>query len=172
MRRILAASRYVIGFAAIGSFLSATFLLIFGVLSVFDIAYEYLLELDLSSHGIEELAVEFIKLIDIFLLGTVLYIVGLGLYELFVDPTLPLPKWLIINDLDHLKEKLVGVIIVLLGVNFLGAVVSWDGESDILQLGLAVALVVGALSFVLNSMHRGPHNQPPTAPPPSANDLD
>lgn len=165
--RLLASSRYVILIAVLGTFLSGTVMLIFGVLAVLDISIDAFLELDLSTHGVEELAVEFIKLTDVFLLGTVLYIVALGLYELFVDPSLPLPAWLIIKDLEHLKEKLLGVIVVLLGVTFLGEAVSWDGQSDILRLGAAIALVIAALSFVLTTLSRHGHEtRTPTSEPP------
>lgn len=164
--RLLASSRYVILIAALGTFLSGTVLLVFGVLSVVDISIEAFRAFDLTSHGVEELAVDFIRLTDVFLLGTVLYIVALGLYELFVDPTLPLPRWLVIRDLEHLKEKLLGVIIVLLGVTFLGEVVSWDGQTDILRLGVAIALVVAALSYVLTTISRHGHEKP--APTPEA----
>jgi uncharacterized membrane protein YqhA len=164
VRRILASSRYVIAIASFGTFVSGTILLIFGVLSVLDITLEAFINLDLSAHGVEQLAVDFIKLTDVFLLGTVLYIVALGLYELFFDPTLPLPPWLIIKDLDDLKEKLVGVIVVLLGVTFLGEVVSWDGQSDILRLGIAVALVIAALSMVFANIRRHTRTGDETAP--------
>lgn len=163
-RQLLASSRYVIAIAALGTFLSGTVLLIFGVLSVVSISIDAFMAFNLSTHGVEELAVQFIQLTDVFLLGTVLYIVALGLYELFFDPTLPLPPWLIINDLDHLKEKLLGVIVVLLGVTFLGEVVSWDGQSDILRLGVAIALVIAALSFVLTTL--SPHGQETRTPTP------
>jgi uncharacterized membrane protein YqhA len=162
--RLLASSRYVITIAALGTFVSGTVMLIFGTLAVIDIAIDAFVAFNLSTHAVEELAVEFIKLTDVFLLGTVLYIVSLGLYELFVDPTLPLPQWLIIKDLEHLKEKLIGVIIVLLGVTFLGEIVSWDGESDILRLGLAIALVVAALSFVLTTLSRHHERTEPAHP--------
>ena len=81
------------------------------------------------------------------LLGTVLYIVALGLYDLFVDPGLPVPAWLHICSLDDLKSKPTQVIVVLLGVTFLGAAVEWDGGTDILELGVAVALVITALGL-------------------------
>ena len=179
-QRLLASTRYVILIAVLGTCLSGTVMLVFGLLSVVDIAVDGIVAFDLSSHGVEELAVEFIKLTDVFLLGTVLYIVALGLYELFIDPALPLPPWLIIKDLEHLKEKLLGVIIVLLGVTFLGEVVSWNGQTDILRLGVAIALVIAALSFVLTTLSRHhergdtakapeppvtDHPQPPTTTP-------
>lgn len=170
--RLLASSRFIVAFAVLGTFVSGTVLLIFAVLSVIENSINAFDELDLTSHGVEELAVEFIKLTDVFLLGTVLYIVSLGLYQLFIDATLPLPDWLIVHDLDHLKEKLVGVIIVLLGVSFLGEVVSWDEETDILRLGIAVALVIAALSIVLVSFAARSHASTPTkpliGPPPAA----
>ena len=165
--RLLASSRYIILIASLGTFLSGTVLLIFGVLSVIDISIEAFRAFNLTSHGVEELAVDFIRLTDVFLLGTVLYIVALGLYELFVDPTLPLPKWLVIRDLEHLKEKLLGVIIVLLGVTFLGEVVSWDGQTDIFRLGVAIALVVAALSYVLTTISRHGHDRSPSAETPA-----
>jgi uncharacterized membrane protein YqhA len=95
------------------------------------------------------LAVELIEITDIILLGTVLYIVALGLYQLFIDRNLPLPHWLKVNDLTDLKRDLIGVVVVLLGVSFLGEVVNWEGESDVLPLGAAVALVIAALGFIL-----------------------
>ncbi len=158
--RLLASSRYVITVAALGTFLSGTVLLIFGVLAVVEISISAFGELNLSAQAVEELAVEFIKLTDVFLLGTVLYIVALGLFQLFVDSTLPLPAWLVVKDLEHLKEKLVGVIVVLLGVSFLGEVVSWDGETDILRLGISVAVVIAALGIILKTMTSNNHGAP------------
>ena len=90
----------------------------------------------------------FVEMIDLFLLGAVLYIVALGLYQLFIDDALELPRWLEVHDLDDLKAKVIGVIIVLLGVIFLGYVIEWDGQRDILALGIAVSLVMAALSLM------------------------
>ena len=148
IRQILASSRFVIAFAVLGSFLSAVALIIYGFFTVFEIVWDMIAEHEVSAKGAKVYAVEFIELIDLFLLGTVLYIVALGLYELFVDQDLPMPGWLHITTLDDLKEKLIGVIIVLLGVTFLGDVV---GETvvgvDILYVGLAIAAVIVALTL-------------------------
>ena len=45
------------------------------------------------------------------------------LYPLFVDDGIDMPSWLRIRNLDDLKEKLVGVIVVVMGVYFLGLLV-------------------------------------------------
>lgn len=150
LRRMLSGSRYLMIIAVIGSFLASLVALVYGCLTVFSIGFEAF------SHGgfkIEEakhLSVETIEVIDLLLLGTVLYIIALGLYELFIDETLPTPSWLMITSLDDLKARLIGVIIVLLAVTFLAAVVNWDGSSNILYLGIAVGLVLLTLGYILD----------------------
>ena len=53
------------------------------------------------------------------------------------------------RHLDDFKASLVSVVIAVLAVIFLGEAVSWDREREILGFGLAVALVVTALTFFL-----------------------
>ncbi|MDB5057441.1 MAG: hypothetical protein JWO59_913 [Chloroflexi bacterium] len=149
MRRMLGGSRFIIVVAAIGSFLAAATVLVYGLLTVLSIMVDTFRHLHLRVGDSKHLAIEFIEPIDLFLLGTVLYIIALGLYDLFIDDQLPLPPWLQIRTLDDLKSNLIGVIIVLLAVTFLGNVVTWNGNTNILALGLAVGAVVLALAGVL-----------------------
>lgn len=157
VRNVLASSRLFVLVAVFGTFLAAVVLTFYGAAAVVLITWEGLSrlpDLDYGRHAVENAALEFIALIDIFLLSTVLYIIALGLYELFIDADLPLPEWLLINSLDELKEKLSGVVIVLLGVNFLGDYVQNDGELGILWLGLAAASVILALAVAFKLMPR------------------
>jgi uncharacterized membrane protein YqhA len=99
---------------------------------------------------VDHLGVQFIEITDIILLGTVLYIVSLGLYQLFIDPVVKVPGWLRVRDLSELKRNLISVTVVLLGVTFLGEVVDWNRKDiNIVFLGVAVALVVAALGLIL-----------------------
>ncbi len=151
-RNIFAASRFVIVFAVLGSFVGSAILLVIATASLFNIAWNQIVNFhpaNLTGSRIDRLAVELIEITDVILLGTVLYIVALGLYQLFIDQNLPLPRWLKVNDLTDLKRDLIGVVVVLLGVSFLGEVVNWEGESDLLPLGAAIALVIAALGFIL-----------------------
>jgi uncharacterized membrane protein YqhA len=77
-----------------------------------------------------------------------------------------LPAWLTIRDLDDLKDKLTGVVILVMGVLFLGQAVTWDGERDLLPYGAAIALVIAALTFFL--AHRGRKPKPTTGKPGAA----
>jgi uncharacterized membrane protein YqhA len=152
VRNVFAASRFVIGLAVLGSFVGSAILLVMATITLFSIAWNEIVNFDpdnLGGRHIDRLAVELIEVTDIILLGTVLYIVALGLYQLFIDHKLALPSWLKVNDLTDLKRDLIGVVVVLLGVSFLGEVVNWEGENDVLPLGAGIALVIAALGFIL-----------------------
>jgi uncharacterized membrane protein YqhA len=149
MRNILAGSRFFIAIAVLGTFVSSVVLIASGTISVFKVTWDALSDGSTGVTASKHLAVDFLQLVDIFLLGTALYIIALGLYELFVDDSLPMPKWLIIATFEDLKEKLIGVIIVLLGVSYLGTAVTWTGDGNILNLGVATAAVILALASAL-----------------------
>jgi uncharacterized membrane protein YqhA len=148
-RNILAGSRYLIIIAVVGSFLASLTVLIYDFLTVVNVVIEVFAHHTFTPEDSKHLAFESIEMIDLFLLGAVLYIVSLGLYELFIDDKLPTPSWLMITNLNDLKGILIGVVVVLLAVTFLGYVVTWNGNSNILALGIAVGLVLLALGYLL-----------------------
>jgi uncharacterized membrane protein YqhA len=145
--RLLASSRLAILFAVIGAFLASLMLLVYGALVVVELMIDLIRKGEVSTYGAKDLAVDVIQMIDLFLLGTVTYIVAIGLYELFFDDDLPVPAWLEIHSLDDLKGKLVGVVILLLGVTYLGSAVSSSEGDHLLELGLASAAVILALTL-------------------------
>ncbi|HEX8033274.1 MAG TPA: YqhA family protein [Ktedonobacterales bacterium] len=98
-----------------------------------------------TEKALKTLAVASIEFADLTLLASALLIVGLGLFELFIGPA-PMPDWLIITSLDDLKASLVNVVVVVLGIAFLGQVVTWDGVRNLLPFGVAIAAVIVALS--------------------------
>jgi len=53
---------------------------------------------------LKEAVVEIMTAVDSLLLATVLLVIGYGLYELFVGSKVQLPPWLVIKDLDDLKN--------------------------------------------------------------------
>jgi len=57
----------------------------------------------------------------------------------------------VIHTLDDLKNKLIGVIVVVMAVVFLGHVVKWHGEQELIWLGGAIALVTSALTYFLSN---------------------
>src|SRR5690606_5794739 len=85
--------------------------------------------------------------IDVFLIAIVGYIICVGLFVLFIDNTIPLPGWLVIRNLEDLKNNLISVVVAVLAVLFLKEAVARAADIDLLGLVLAVALVIGALSL-------------------------
>ena len=147
--RLLSASRYLIILAVLSTLAAGTSLLVYGSVETFSIL-QGLITGTGALKGAKGLILAIIELTDLFLLATVLYVIAIGLFELFIDDRLDLPDWLEIHDLNDLKEKLLGVIVVVLAVLFLGQVATWDGARDLLGYGTATALVIGALTYFMS----------------------
>jgi uncharacterized membrane protein YqhA len=88
--------------------------------------------------------------VDLFLLSFSVLIASVGIYELFVGALPNLPGWLRMEDFESLKGVLVKTVIVVLGISFMGRAVTWDGEENLLDYGIAIGAVVAALSFFLS----------------------
>lgn len=149
LSRILSSSRYIIMIAVIGSLIGMVTLLVFGMWEIYAVV-DKVLHTETPEKIGKTVALYFIEVIDIFLLATVCYITALGLFELFISDDVQIPDWLSINTLDDLKNKLTSVIIVVMGVIFLGQVVGWDGQRDLIPLGAPIALIIASLTWFLS----------------------
>ena len=89
-------------------------------------------------------AVRLIELMDSFLIAIALFVFAAGMYELFIGGA-NLPSWMVPHDLRELKDKLAGVIVLVMVVKFLEHLVEWDQPMDSLLFALAVAIVSAAL---------------------------
>jgi uncharacterized membrane protein YqhA len=146
LARMIASSRFFVLVATVSLFLA------FMAVMVSTIIVTVMTILDAVHRGglsQNEMIGKLIKQADYALLATVLYVLALGLYSLFVDDRVPMPGWLRISDLGQLKELLAGVVVVAIAVIFLGEALTWDGSSDLLAPGLASAAVIAALALFL-----------------------
>lgn len=94
-----------------------------------------------------EIIVQIVETVHLFLVGTVLFLTSVGLYQLFIQP-LPLPGWLKINDIEELELNLVGLTIVVLGVNFL-SIIFEPQETNLAFFGIGYALPIAALAYFM-----------------------
>ncbi|HEX9998359.1 MAG TPA: YqhA family protein [Abditibacterium sp.] len=143
LKKWLSRSRFLIIFAVFGCLLLATLLFLYGAFHSVGLVFEVLE----NQIGGKKLVIGAIELVDYFLLATVFYITSIGLYELFIDDSIEVPAWLEIHTLDDLKVKLLGVVVTVLGVLFLGQIVTWDGQRELLGYGVSIAAVIGAITF-------------------------
>jgi uncharacterized membrane protein YqhA len=155
-RRILVSSRFFILIAVVGSLIASVITMVSGMIAVVTSILEVVQTRDVGVKGVKVLAVDILQVVDIFLVGTVLYIMAVGLYELFIDPELSAPHWLKIESLDELKERLVAVVVVMLGVTFLAYVVDLKAGWSILDIGIATAAVLAGLGLFFRLAKSGP----------------
>ena len=158
LTRLLGKSHYLILLPVFGALLGAVVIFVYDIITTVVLTVQVFTAGAYNETGLKDVAVAFIKLLDLFLLGTVLYIVALGLYELFIDPQIPMPAWLHIDSINTLKEKLLTVVAVLLVVSFLGVATEWKEGTDIFYYGGAIALVVAAVALLLYVQNRTHHD--------------
>lgn len=150
-RRIgsIALTRFLVLVPALGMMLGALTLTIVGAIEVGQTIVSAF-----GAHAdAKEFVIAFVEIADVFLLAVVLFIIAIGLYELFIDEIPGLPEWLVFNSLDDLKSQLIGVVVVVLGVFFLGRALHGDDALNLLYLGGGIAAVTGALSLFLRAKH-------------------
>jgi len=146
-------SRVIFLLAVIGSTLLAVALFIYGFAITISSLLFSIVHFSLEIEAMKGAMAVAVEIIDLFLVATVFYIISLGLYELFIAKA-PLPGWLKICDLDDLKEKLLGLVVIALAVLFLGESLVWPNSAgDLLVYGLANAAVIGAISLYFWAQH-------------------
>ena len=148
MRRLIEVSRFVVIVPALAAIVGAIVLMILGSFEILLAA----LGVVVDQVPMKETIVDVLASVDAILLGTVLLVIGYGLYELFVDTNIDVPDWLEINNLDDLKAKLIGVIVAIIAVIFVGELVDAKSANDVMYYGIGAGAVVLALAvFSLNS---------------------
>jgi uncharacterized membrane protein YqhA len=152
IRAIVSLSKWLFSLAVIGTALISVFLFVIGFLIVIYAIANSLLNPVIEIRFLKELLATFIEIIDVFLVATVFYIIALGFYELFIAKA-PLPGWLKICDLDDLKSKLLGLVIIALAVLVLGEALTWNGSDKILAFGLAISSGIAAISLYVWVKH-------------------
>ena len=151
MRRLIELSRFAVAIPAVTSIIASFVLMLIGVWEV----VTSIVDLISMSVSIKLTVVAILTAIDTFLLATVLLVIGYGLYELFVDSNVKLPEWLEIRSLDDLKTKLIGVIVAILAVVFLGALVDRSDANSVMLIGVGVgAVVIGLAAFTFATKHK------------------
>ena len=148
MKKILGLTRYAVFVPAIASIIGALLLMVQGSVEIVQVAIKAVTD----PTNLKLTIVEVLTAVDAILLGTVLLVIGYGLYELFIDSEIEVPLWLRVEDLDDLKSKLIGVVVAIVAVVFVGVFVDSDRAGDVISYGVgAGALVLGLAVFAYAS---------------------
>jgi uncharacterized membrane protein YqhA len=159
--------------AVIGAFVASATVQVYGLVRVVVNAYDAFIGRDYGDQASKEVLVDAVSTIDLFLVGTILFVFSIGFYQLFIDDVPNLPNAMRVRTFGDLKARLVSVVIVALLVAFLGEVVEWDGSNTaILAYGAAIGAVILSMGFVTRYLEVGPAvGEPAPDPPPAAVDL-
>ena len=169
-------SRYLFYLAVLSTLLAAALVMLYGTVQIVAFVVELVRHGSISNRWGAELRLTVIEVVDLFLIGTVLFVIAVGLYQLFFTTMMPVPRWLLVHDVGDLERKLIGLVITVLSVVFLGQIVTWNGQRDLLGFGVAIGAVIAGLTFFLRHERHEPHTpprqdreqaQPPTRPTPT-----
>lgn len=152
-------SRFVVLFAVVASLATAIVMFFIATVDAWFLVghmFEYLsteLVGEARTHFRSNAVTHVVEIVDGYLLGTVLLIFALGLYELFISRIEQAEKSetassvLIINSLDDLKSRLAKVILMILIVKYFEHAVSMEFATpmDLLYLAGGIALIGLAL---------------------------
>ena len=145
------ATRYLVIVPILGLAIAAAAMFFFGGFGLIVFVIESLAE-GASGHGATVLPIfGLLEYVHQFLIGTVLYITAMGLFQLFIQDV-PLPMWMKTESAEDLETNLIGVTVVVLAIEFLGAVFSGRQE-NLLSYGAGVALPIAALALFLAAKH-------------------
>ncbi len=151
-------SRYIVLVAVIAVLIVAISLFLMGAIQAFVGVYQAWAEVVRGQFNTTDMTVEFLELVSVMLKAVVFYIIGVGLYSLFIAP-LNLTVSLGVETLNDLETKVVSVVIVILAVTYLEHFIQWQEPLETLMFGASLALVVGSLVLFQQYNHRAKEDQ-------------
>lgn len=144
--RFIAGMRFFVLIPVIGLAIAACALFIKGGVDLLHFMGEMVVRIgETGPEG--NIIVEIVENVHLFLVGTVLFLTSFGLYQLFIQP-LPLPEWLKVSNIEDLELNLVGLTVVVLGVNFL-SVIFEPKEINLAIYGIGYALPIAGLAYFM-----------------------
>ncbi len=156
MRNVFGLTRLIVELGVFSSFAFSLMLFVAAVVQAYHTIRASLTHLGEEGTA-KHLMIAAVEQTDTLLVGMALLIISLGMQALFVGQLQNVPAWLHIRTFDDLKQKLIGIVVVALAVNFFSVALEWKGGSDILLYGAALAAVilsVGTYSVILSRQGR------------------
>lgn len=144
--RVIGQSRFIVLLAVVSVLLVAVALFLIGVVQAVSGIWSAAQAVAGGDFEATTVTLRFLDIVSTMLKAVVFYIIGVGLYSLFIVP-LNLTLSLGVESLNDLEDKIISVVVVILAVTFLERFVRWKDALQTLEFGAALAVVVMALMF-------------------------
>lgn len=132
--------RYVTWVAVISSLIASVGAFLWGAIKT----AKFILILINTAGDYDAAPVNFLEVMDAFLIAAAMLIFSLGMYELFIGK-LDLPDWLHITNLHDLKSKIGGIAILVVVIAFIEQLFAWKNAQDMLFFALAIGIISAVL---------------------------
>jgi uncharacterized membrane protein YqhA len=140
MKTILEKSRYLAIVGVVSLLLASVAAFAWGASKTFRVIL-----LVITSRGADAgITIEFIEIVDSFLIATAILIFTVSLYELFIGE-INVPEWMLAHNLYELKTKLSSMIVLVMAVKFLQKLIDVKDANELLLRGLATAVMSAVL---------------------------
>ncbi len=150
-------TRFVVLIAVIAVLMVAISLFVLGAVEAFTTvwhAWVNTFQGDQPPH----LSADFLGIVIIMLEAVVFFLVGVGLYSLFIAP-LNLAVALGVETFNDLEEHVISVVVAVMAVTFLQHFIRWEDPRETLQFGAALALAVISLVLFQRYSHHAKEDQ-------------
>ena len=146
VRRVLEYCRYLFVVPIVGALILAFTVVIRGLVLILGKEWELVRTGEFSPDTAKQVTIAVIQSIDMFLVGAICYIVALGFYRLVISRDDGAQfRWIKIDKLSDLENKIIGMAVVALGILFLGKAVQSEQPQALLFDGIGIAVMIGAL---------------------------
>ena len=153
LARVIGRSRLMVFIAVAGVLLCAVSLFLLGGFLAADTVWSGWRDVVGGRVEPAVLSVRFLEIVSVMLKAVFFYLIGVGLYSLFIAP-LNVTVALGVESLNDLETKVISVIIVIMAVRFLGRFIEGEGNLELMQRALALSVVTAALVFFKIFAHR------------------
>ena len=140
-------SRFIMILAVISILLGSAMLLLIGTYEIFAAIWHAFT--DPGVEAINILRRHLIETVDTFLIAVVMYVIAIGLYQLFVNHDVTLPPWLRMRGVGDLEKRLLGMTVPVLAVVFVTHAIEPTPSEQLLPLGLAIGAVIAAIALFM-----------------------
>ena len=147
LEKIMQKSRYFAILMVVITLVCAVVLYFLASASAILAIYEALTSGKFSTTEIKIYAVDFLKVVDLFLICIGLQVIAAGIYKLFINEQLTLPAAMNTASFSDLKLSLVKISSLILLIMFVERAVALGPSRELLEYGIAIAVILIAVSW-------------------------